>query len=104
MSNRETWLNGHYRNGDTVLVGATLCCAGCGRHRGLVALAIREDDVLPEKDPDWPFNEEDCPVCLNLSESARLSSAITKEIASPEDVAKLDWLIIRKAIEIKKAT
>ena len=63
MSNRETWLNGWYRNGSTVLIGPGVHCAGCGRSFGVTCVAFSEGYVAPEKDPDWPFDEETCPLC-----------------------------------------
>lgn len=62
------WLNGWPRNGNGVIVGAMVHCAGCGADRGLICLAITGDEVWPTKDPDWPFPQEDCPVCSNRRE------------------------------------
>jgi len=63
MSNRESWLNGWHRQGNGVLMGTAVHCAGCGKSQGLACVAICADDVFPEKEPDWPFTEGDCPVC-----------------------------------------
>ncbi len=68
MSNRESWLNGWWRNGGGVLMGTAVHCAGCGKSRGLACVALSFDDPpYPEKEPDWPFNEADCPVCMAAS-------------------------------------
>lgn len=60
---REDWLNGWQRNGDTVLLGTMVCCAGCGKEHGLTCVAFSDDWKLPEKDPAWPFERESCPIC-----------------------------------------
>jgi hypothetical protein len=60
---RETWLNGWHRNGNSVLIGTGVYCAGCGRDNGVACVAISPDYIAPEKLPDWPFNEADCPLC-----------------------------------------
>lgn len=59
---RETWLNGWPRMGNSVLIGMHVCCAGCGRSHGICTVALSADDKWPEKMPDWPFDEADCPV------------------------------------------
>jgi hypothetical protein len=60
---REAWLNGWHRNGThSVLVGSQICCAGCGLDKGTATVVIPDGFVWPERDPDWPFEVEDCPV------------------------------------------
>lgn len=63
---RESWLNGWFRNGATVLMGTGVHCAGCGRTLGITCVVISENYVFPEKKPDWSFEEVDCPVCKNV--------------------------------------
>lgn len=60
---REKWLNGWCRHGDSafILLGPNICCIGCGRYGGTTCVVISVN--LPDKEPDWPFNERDCPVC-----------------------------------------
>ena len=49
--------------GDSVMVGTMNCCAGCGFHLGLGCIVIEIDREYPTEDPDWPFDEKDCPIC-----------------------------------------
>jgi len=63
MSEREKWLNGWPRIGNSVLIGTGSHCAGCGKLHGVTCVAFSEGYVPPEKDPEWPFQEEGCPVC-----------------------------------------
>ena len=62
-TNREHWLNGWHRTENTVFVFGCVRCAGCGRDFG-VTCWIAEGD-LPEKEPDWPFDAESCPLCTD---------------------------------------
>lgn len=64
------WLNGWARQGATVLVGTGLHCAGCGKHGGIVCVAFG-DDPMPTRSPDWPFPEDDCPICQLEAELAK---------------------------------
>jgi hypothetical protein len=59
---REAWLKGWKRCGPYAdnLNGAT-CCVGCGGHVGCYCFIPYEDG--PTETPDWPFDEETCPVC-----------------------------------------
>lgn len=61
--NREDWLNGWRRSGDTVLIGMMVYCVGCGKEHGLACVVLSEDDVFPEKTPAWPFERDTCPIC-----------------------------------------
>jgi hypothetical protein len=63
MPDRETWLHGWPRNGTSVNIGSGWFCAGCGRFEGTGCVVVEDTDVLPSVDPDWPFDEETCPVC-----------------------------------------
>ena len=60
---KEKWLNGWYRQGTTVLMGAGVFCAGCGECQGITCVAIDPDQEPPKKHPEWPFDKEDCPIC-----------------------------------------
>ncbi len=59
---RETWLNGWHRRQGGVLIGATVHCAGCGKEQGVTCISLTGNETWPDKTPDWPFNEFDCPV------------------------------------------
>ena len=80
---RESWLNGWRRTGTGVIIGTMMHCAGCGKDIGLICLAITGDEVWPEKEPDWPFNADDCPVCvaLNWEKTSRLPEVSVDELA-----------------------
>jgi hypothetical protein len=57
------WLNGWARMGATsALIGADICCIGCGRVQGITTVAIPDNWVAPDE-PVWPFTPEGCPVC-----------------------------------------
>ena len=86
---REKWLNGWHRDGGIVWMGHQFC-AGCGRLLAVASFII--DTKLPDKEPDYPFNEGECPVC-NPDNRGHLT---------PEDISKCSFETIRKAIEIKK--
>lgn len=60
---RESWLNGWPRMGVQVIIGNATHCAGCGKFNGVTCVVIADDWESPEKMPDWPFDEENCPVC-----------------------------------------
>ena len=60
---REAWLNGWERLDDVVLIGTMVHCVGCGREQGLTCVAFSEEYEAPEKLPEFPFDEEMCPVC-----------------------------------------
>lgn len=58
------WLNGWGRAGPTaVLIGTTVHCVGCGKFQGVATVGFEEGYKPPEKEPAWPFQEDDCPVC-----------------------------------------
>jgi hypothetical protein len=91
----EKWLNGWVREGLTVWMGQPYC-AGCGASLGVASVAITGDEVYPEKSPDFPFTEGDCPLCdLRYKEQRFLSP---DELAKYYDVGSL-----RKALAIKKS-
>jgi hypothetical protein len=60
---REAWLNGWPRNGTCVFVHGNLHCAGCGNHIGSPGYPYPKGFVVPDRDPDWPFNPDSCPIC-----------------------------------------
>ena len=62
-SGRTKWLNGWPRIGSSVLIGTATHCAGCGKFQGITCVSFTEGYVPPEKEPDWPFPEDSCPVC-----------------------------------------
>lgn len=47
----------------SVLIGVGVHCAGCGHSLGVVYAAI-EPDRNPPPDPDWPYPESACLVCV----------------------------------------
>jgi len=58
------WLKGWPRIGfDSVLIGTGVFCAGCGKYGGTTCVGIDKDWVPPTEWPDWPFKQEDCPIC-----------------------------------------
>lgn len=64
MTDRTKWLNGWPRiDNRFVLMGTGIYCAGCGKDHGVITVAFPDGYKSPEKDPDWPFPAESCPVC-----------------------------------------
>lgn len=63
-ADREHWLNGWRRHGDSVLMGTAYHCAGCGKFLGLGCVAL-DGEPWPEKLPDFPFEEATCPLCAH---------------------------------------
>lgn len=60
------WLHGWPRtgHGDTVLIGTGVYCLGCGRDLGVTCVAFPEGWEPPGPHPDWPFSQDDCPICI----------------------------------------
>lgn len=58
----EAWLNGWIRERDTVTIGLTKCCAGCGH--ATVAFSGIPDPPPNDQPPNWPFDHVDCPLCI----------------------------------------
>jgi len=87
----EKWLNGWHRQGDTVWMGQPHC-AGCGRLLAVVCVIIPEDYVFPDKPPDFPFPQEDCPLCQKEYRTLTV-----------DDLVSLDISMLRKALAIKKS-
>lgn len=92
---REHWLNGWKRNGNGILMGASAHCVGCGKCLGLACVAIEEDWKAPEKLPDWPFVENDCPVCFG--------KILEPEPITIEIISMLPLSMLREAIAIRKS-
>ena len=91
----EKWLNGWTRKGDVIWMGQPYC-AGCGKSLGLTCVVLMGDEVFPEKEPDFPFPQDDCPLCDNrYKEHKNLSS---DELAEYYDIGSL-----RRALAIKKS-
>jgi hypothetical protein len=66
---REQWLNGWVRmplDPTSVLIGTVVHCVGCGKARGMISVVMSENEILPDKLPDWPFDEIMCPVHASL--------------------------------------
>lgn len=88
------WLNEwHKEKGkDYILIGTVIRCIGCGRYLGITCVVPSEPWKHQNKEPVWPFAQNDCPVC-------------TKELRGlrPEDVAKCPLSVIRRAVELVKA-
>lgn len=94
-TNREGWLKGNHRNGTLVIHGSSLRCVGCGKTMGMISIAINIDDPIPG-DPDFPFREEDCPVCTN-EKNWQQYELVPIEILCAQPLARL-----RLAIQFKK--
>ena len=61
MSDRESWRNGWPLQGDSI--GLHPHCAGCGKSLGLACIALEAGVEYPPE-PQWPFEEATCPLCL----------------------------------------
>jgi hypothetical protein len=84
---RNDWLNGWPRKGPHVLIVTSLRCAGCGQYQGTLAVAIPADAEFPDKEPDWPFPENDCPVHNEpRSKLLELATTALADIALSEDL------------------
>jgi hypothetical protein len=77
--NREDWLHGWTRQGRTVLVGVVVRCAGCGRYQGAATVAYPKDWTPPGPVPDWPFEEETCPVHLSFTYVGRQRQQVIRD-------------------------
>ncbi len=61
MTDRESWLKGWPRRMEMVIMGTGLHCAGCGKVAGCITVAFSGEKPF-RREPDWPFNEDTCPV------------------------------------------
>ena len=93
MRDREKWLNGWSRNGGIVIIGTGIHCSACGKFGGITSVAFSDDWVAPEKNPDWPFTEGDCPVCDNAKNVYAFSV---------EELSGLSESFLRKAMILAK--
>jgi hypothetical protein len=68
LNKQRPWLNGWPRmsDGRTVLIGAAVHCVCCGRIHGITCVAFPPDWEPPGSSPQWPFDEDDCPLCVGL--------------------------------------
>jgi hypothetical protein len=90
---REDWLKGWNRVGScNVLIGVGVHCVCCGKSHGVTTVSFEEGFEFPKERPDWPFEEENCPLCNYKSEPY-----------TSEQVSKLSLKVIREAIKIKKS-
>src|SRR3990167_8202995 len=64
------WLNDWPRMGSGILMGTGIHCIGCGKFMGITTIAITDDYIEPEREPDYPFSMDDCPVCCEKEFSA----------------------------------
>lgn len=65
-NSRETWLHGWPRSKTDVIIGTGVYCIGCGKDHGIITVAIPEgwEHWLQDRPyPDFPFNQDSCPVC-----------------------------------------
>ena len=63
LTDREKWLNGWVRGkSPNILVHCNVRCVCCGRDQGTTCVIMTEEDIK-RPEPDWPFNEENCPLC-----------------------------------------
>lgn len=69
----QPWLNGWPRlsDGRTVLIGTACHCVCCGKFGGITCVAFPDGWEPPGPDPQWPFDEDDCPLCVGLVEVQR---------------------------------
>lgn len=100
----ESYLNGWRRHGREVTVGNGVYCAGCGKDHGCFTVDLTGYTAadFPKEAPHWPFKEADCPVCINYTETdkltARLIALKTKPVppapSSESQAAELQTLLI----------
>jgi hypothetical protein len=67
------WKNGWVVQGRSVIMGTIARCACCGKNQGVVCTVFPDDYNPPDKDPDWPFSEEDCPLHNEKLDARELS-------------------------------
>lgn len=86
---RLAWLNGSssFWEGNPSLVvweGIHLHCAGCGRSFGPAATWAASPDWEPGPLPDWPYPEDQCPVCELRATVDQLSNEMREMVPRPE--------------------
>lgn len=95
MGDRESWLNGWHRSNHTVIVGAGMHCAGCGKFYGLTCVVIDPNDTRPKSDPNWPFEEQNCPICMYEHDYEERIEGLTADQLSKLPVSKLRQALIK---------
>lgn len=61
---QQSWMHGWPRlSSHGILIGTGVHCVCCGRCEGVTCVAFTEDWEPPGPHPDWPFGEQDCPLC-----------------------------------------
>lgn len=91
----EAWLHGWPRvDWDAVQMGNGTYCLGCGKLTGMVCIVPSFDDVngAEPTDPDWPFQEDDCPLCHREYRDLEVA-----------DLERLPLGMLRMALQRKKA-
>lgn len=65
---QQPWMHGWPRgsNGRDILIGTVVHCVCCGRSLGVTCVAFPPDWEPPGPEPNWPFGQEDCPLCVSL--------------------------------------
>lgn len=64
---RNGYLPGKNWGGASILYGLTSKCPCCGKDKGSATGEVIGD---PPQEPDWPFEQGDCPLC-NMVEAIR---------------------------------
>lgn len=99
---RQHWLNGWYRGEGSVgiLIGSGVHCVCCGKFRGVTCVAINRDWKHPKKLPDWPFPEDDCPICFGKN----MPVILTIEELSNYSLSELRQalVILKNRMKLKK--
>jgi len=58
------YLHGWPRLGPAAVLMGTWCrCIGCGASEGITSVVVGEGWQDPGPEPDWPYEQGDCPVC-----------------------------------------
>ena len=66
---RTDWLHGWSRLGNSaMLMGTGVHCVGCGKFYGITSVVFDDDWEEPSLEPEWPFDEDSCPVCTLIFE------------------------------------
>lgn len=88
---REHWLNGWTRFGGSALCGSGVYCAGCGLSLGVTCVAIPENWIAPASDPDWPFEQADCPVHQPMGR---------EDLPEDLQLARLEIIALRRRLRV----
>jgi hypothetical protein len=79
---RERWLNGWPRNETAVFIGTGVHCIGCGADCGVTCVGFEEGWKAPEKMPEWPFEQDSCPICLLTSSKVPKGPTLDQRLAA----------------------